>query len=155
MSSDHDAQTRVRRLADADQARWRELWAGYLAFYRAQLADELTAATFARLCEGRDGMLGLVAVDAGDRPLGLAHLVFHAATWHAGPVCYLEDLYVEPAARGSTAARALLEASFAAARERGAEQVYWHTQQFNGAARSLYDTVARLTSFVVYERELR
>jgi len=39
----------------------------------------------------------------------------------------------------------------AAATERGAEPVYWHTQQYNGRARSLYDQVGRPTSFVVYE----
>ena len=36
----------------------------------------------------------------------------------------------------------------------GAERVYWHTQEFNGAARSLYDSVGQLTSMVVYEREV-
>jgi hypothetical protein len=46
----------------------------------------------------------------------------------------------------------LIEAVSTEASARGAAHVYWHTQQFNGAARSLYDQVARLTSFVVYER---
>jgi hypothetical protein len=32
--------------------------------------------------------------------------------------------------------------------------VYWHTQEFNGRARSLYDQVAKRISIVVYEREL-
>ena len=50
---------------------------------------------------------------------------------------------------------AVTEATFARLRdERGAERVYWHTQQYNGAARSLYDTVGNLTSFIVYEHEL-
>jgi len=35
--------------------------------------------------------------------------------------------------------------------ERGAGRLYWHTQEYNGRARSLYDQVAHLTSFVVYE----
>jgi hypothetical protein len=34
------------------------------------------------------------------------------------------------------------------------ERVYWQTQQFNGAARSLYDKVGRLTSMAVYERDV-
>ncbi len=34
---------------------------------------------------------------------------------------------------------------------RGADRVYWHTQQYNGRARSLYDQVGHPTSFVVYE----
>jgi GNAT superfamily N-acetyltransferase len=47
--------------------------------------------------------------------------------------------------------RALIEGIAHAAKERGAGRVYWHTQQYNGAARSLYDQVGRPTSFVVYE----
>ncbi len=64
------------------------------------------------------------------------------------------SFYVDPAARGGSVARELFAAIYAEARRRGADRVYWHAQQFNGPARSLYDTVGRLTSFVVYEEEL-
>jgi len=95
--------------------------------------------------------VGLVAVDADDHPLGLAHLVFHPSTWSESGYGYLEDLYVDPLHRGGQVARTLVRAVYAEAHERGVQRVYWHTQQFNGAARSLYDTVGELTSFVVYE----
>jgi GNAT superfamily N-acetyltransferase len=106
------------------------------------------------LCSGERGMLGLVAVDGENRPVGLAHLVFHPATWSAGDYCYLEDLYVDPAWRGGGVARDLFGAVYATARARGVEHVYWHTQQYNAAARSLYDQVGQPTSFVVYEHDL-
>jgi GNAT superfamily N-acetyltransferase len=141
----------VRHLLDADFSRWRVLWRGYLAFYRADVSDEVTDLTFKRLCDGELGMVGLVAVGADDSPVGLAHLVFHPATWSAADYCYLEDLYVEPSHRGGPAAVMLFQAIYNQARERGTRRVYWHTQQFNGAARSLYDTVGRLTSLVLYE----
>jgi GNAT superfamily N-acetyltransferase len=142
---------RVRRLEDDDAVGWRVLWDGYTSFYRSEIPDHVTDLTFARLRDGEDGMVGLVAVDGDDAPVGLAHLVFHAATWSESGYCYLEDLYVDPAHRGGRVARSLFDAVFAEARQRGVERVYWHTQEFNGAARSLYDTVGRLTSFVVYE----
>jgi GNAT superfamily N-acetyltransferase len=144
----------VRRLRDEDREAWDELWRGYLRFYRADVSGSVTDATFARLRDERDGMLGLVAVDESDRPIGLAHLVFHPSTWSDTSYCYLEDMFVAPGARGGGIAHALFDAVYAAARERGAEKVYWHTQQYNGAARSLYDTVGHLTSFIVYEHEL-
>jgi GNAT superfamily N-acetyltransferase len=145
---------RVRRLRDEDRQAWEELWAGYLRFYRAEIAPDVTERSFGRLCAGDEGMLGLVAADDDDRPVGLAHVVFHPATWSAAGYCYLEDLFVRRDLRGGEIARALFDAVYAAARERGADRVYWHTQQYNGAARSLYDTVGRLTSFVVYEHDL-
>jgi GNAT superfamily N-acetyltransferase len=144
----------VRRLRTEDAPRWRELWDGYLSFYRAEISPDVTEFTFERLCDGQQGMVGLVAVDGDDRPLGIAHLVFHPATWSRTVFCYLEDLYVERTRRGGQVARALFEAIYSHAREQGAERVYWHTQQFNGAARSLYDTVGVLTSFVVYKHNL-
>ena len=144
---------RVRRLRPGDREAWDELWQRYLRFYRATLVDEIADYTFARLCAG-DELVALVAVDEADRPIGLAHLVFHPSTWTAQPYCYLEDLYVHPDHRGAEVAHALFDALSRTARERGASRVYWHTQQYNGAARSLYDVVGRLTSFVVYERDL-
>ena len=75
----------------------------------------------------------------------------HPSTWSAGPKCYLEDLFVSPAARGGDLGQALLRAVKQAATDRRAPDVYWHTQQYNGRARSLYDVVGRPTSFVVYE----
>jgi GNAT superfamily N-acetyltransferase len=135
-----------------DYEGWIELWSAYLRFYRAAIDEPVTAATFDRLCERADGMFGLVAVDASDRLLGLAHSVVHPSTWSLTGYCYLEDLFVAREARGGDVARSLIDATAAVARERGVTRLYWHTQQFNGAARSLYDTVGRLTSMVVYER---
>ncbi|MDQ2895674.1 MAG: GNAT family N-acetyltransferase [Actinomycetota bacterium] len=144
----------IRRLGEADRGGWLALWRGYLDFYRAEVPDSTTELTFARLRDQDAGMLGLVAVDGEDRPIGLAHLVFHAATWSATSSCYLEDLFVGRARRGGEVARALIDAVYATARDRGSDRVYWHTQQFNAPARSLYDTVATPTSLIVYEHVL-
>jgi GNAT superfamily N-acetyltransferase len=146
--------TKIRELRQQDRAAWSELWAGYLRFYRAELAAGVTEQTFARMTERRDGCFGLAA-EAGDGALaGFAHCVLHPTTWSQGATCYLEDLYVDSAHRGTGTARALIEAAAEHSRAAGAETLYWHTQEFNGRARSLYDTVAQLTSFVHYERQL-
>jgi GNAT superfamily N-acetyltransferase len=144
--------TVIRPLAAADFAPWEQLWLAYLRFYRAELSSEDTASAFRRLCDQTDGMMGLVATDDQGALVGLAHLVFHPSTWSADPCCYLEDLFVVPAARGTGTARQLLEAVFEEARRRRASRTYWVTQEFNAPARSLYDQVAHRTSFVLYER---
>ena len=141
----------IRTLRNDDWDGWAPLWAGYLDFYRAQLDDLTTQGTFGRLCAGDEGMFGLLALDDTGRAIGMANCVVHATTWSRQPKCYLEDLYVDPRARGEDVGRALLQAVKAAGTERGADTLYWHTQQYNGRARSLYDQVGRPTSFVVYE----
>lgn len=152
--SDVNADITVRRLRATDREGWQRLWSQYLRFYRADIPTSTSDKTFARLCEADDGFVGLLAVDADGNALGLAHLIFHPSTWSETGYCYLEDLFVDRAGRGKEVARRLFDVLYATAREHGAERVYWHTQQYNGAARSLYDTVGQLTSFVVYEHEL-
>ena len=141
----------IRPVQARDRERWGVLWDGYLDFYRAGLPDAVTAYTFDRLCASADGLFGYVA-ESGEELTGLVHAVVHPSTWSASGYCYLEDLYVDRAARGGGVAKALIEAVAAEAAVRGADRVYWHTQEFNGPARSLYDQVAHRTSFVVYQR---
>jgi GNAT superfamily N-acetyltransferase len=141
----------VRPLEPRDFEAWLGLWNGYNSFYRNEVAAEVTENTFRRLHEGADGFFGLVAEHDGGL-VGLAHAIFHPSTWTTRSYCYLEDLFVSRAHRGSGAARALIEGIYAEVDRRGADSVYWHTQSNNAPARSLYDQVARPTSFVVYER---
>lgn len=145
--------TIVRAMTEPDFTAWTELWGSYLHFYRAdgEVAEAVTEATFSRLVERRDGLAGLVAED-GSRLVGFAHLVFHPSTWDIAPYCYLEDLFVSAAARGTGAARLLIESVYEEADRHGASRTYWETQEFNSPARSLYDKVAHRTSFIVYER---
>jgi GNAT superfamily N-acetyltransferase len=141
----------IRSLQDGDWEQWESLWKGYLGFYRADLPEEASRHTFARLAGGEEGMFGLLALNESGLAVGLAHCVVHSSTWSSRPSCYLEDLFVVPSARGSTLGRTLLEEAKRASVERGAGRLYWHTQSYNGRARSLYDLVAHPTSFVVYE----
>lgn len=143
----------IRPLTRADEAGWRRLWAAYLRFYRAEVPEAVTAGTFARLLDPASGMGGLVAEQDGGI-VGICNYVFHANTWSLQPTCYLQDLYVDPAGRGSGAARALIAECEAVARAQGCFRLYWLTQEFNGPARSLYDTVAQRTSFIVYRKPL-
>jgi GNAT superfamily N-acetyltransferase len=141
----------IRALASEDWDQWLPLWQGYLAFYRAELSEATSRATFERLAGDEADMFGLIALGADGAGLGLAHCITHPTTWSRRPSCYLEDLFVAPSARGSDLGRRLLESAKEGADSHGAGRLYWHTQAYNGRARSLYDQVGRATSFVVYE----
>lgn len=142
----------IRPIREGDHDAWLGLWHDYNAFYRNEPAEEVTRATFRRLVHAENGFFGLVAQDGAGNVVGMAHAIFHPATWTTGTFCYLEDLFVSRGDRGSGTGRLLIEGIYAEADRRGSDRVYWHTQQYNGAARSLYDAVAHATSFVVYKR---
>jgi GNAT superfamily N-acetyltransferase len=75
-------------------------------------------------------------------------------TWERSPICYLEDLFVDPGLRRSGAGRALIEHLIALGKERGWSRLYWHTRQGNATARSLYDRLASVDDFVKYTVDL-
>jgi GNAT superfamily N-acetyltransferase len=144
---------RVRRLEARDKPEWLTLFKGYIAFYKASVAEEVIEATWQRLIEGaRDFHIALVAVDEADKPFGLAHVLFHRSTWSPTWYCYLEDLFVDPAQRKKGAGRALIEATYREADARGCTRTYWATQEFNYTARALYDQLATKSPFVQYRR---
>ncbi len=142
----------VRRLESSDRAAWTPLWQGYLAFYEEALPEAITERTWARLMDPQFDLHGICVEDAAGRMVGICHYLFHPSTWADGPYCYLEDLFVDPQARGGGYGRALIEAVYEAADAREAERVYWATQEFNDTARRLYDRIAKLTPFVQYAR---
>lgn len=146
------AEIHVRSLSRADEGAWRRLFDDYIAFYRAEVADDVIRSTFERILSRADGMAGLVAINEASEVVGLANIIFHRSTWSQTWYCYLEDLYVDTSARGAGAGRALIEAVYEEADKRQVTRVYWVTEAGNAAARRLYDGLAGLTGFVQYRR---
>lgn len=90
-----------------------------------------------------------MAVDAG-RVVGFATYVLHPFTWSERQVCYLEDLFVSPEARGRGAGRLLIEHLVELAHTEGWARVYWMTRADNDVARALYDRFCPADGFVRY-----
>ncbi|MBX9588686.1 MAG: GNAT family N-acetyltransferase [Hyphomonadaceae bacterium] len=144
---------RVRSLEEKDKTAWLNLFKGYIEFYKATVAEDVIEATWQRLMAKQANFhIALVAVDAADHPVGLAHILFHSSTWSRTQYCYLEDLFVDPAQRRKGIGRALIDATYREADARACTRTYWLTQEFNYRARTLYDQVATKSPFVVYRR---
>jgi GNAT superfamily N-acetyltransferase len=142
----------VRPLAFNDRAGWEPLFRGYLAFYRTMLPDAQIDLAFRRLLDPLLPMWALVAQAREGGLVGLAHCIEHPSCWTTGPSCYLQDLFVAPQARGAGIGRALIEAVYQAADARGAERVYWLTEETNADARLLYDRIGKASGFIQYRR---
>lgn len=143
----------VRPLRPEDRDDWARLWTSYLAFYKATVPEAVRDSTFARLLGDDPQDPSCVIAEAGGRPVGLVHYLFHRHCWRIENVCYLQDLYAAPEARGTGVGRALIEAVYAAADANGTPAVYWLTQDFNAEARRLYDRIGQATSFIRYTRK--
>lgn len=141
----------IRAAEAADHAQWLPLWQAYLEFYRAALPAATSARLWQRILDPAQEIECRVAAAGDGRLFGLVHFFPHAHTWYESPVCYLNDLFVLPAARGGGIGERLIESVIGEARERGWCEVYWHTQQDNRVARGLYDKMTGGTDgFVNY-----
>lgn len=141
----------LRAPREADCADWLELAKGYQRFYERELSDAEYARAWLGLLRGEPAR-GLVIEHEG-RVRALAHYLFHASTW-GGPVCYLQDLFVDPALRGQGLGEALIAAVAEHARAAGATRYYWLTQAHNATARRLYDRVAEHRGFIRYDHPM-
>ncbi|MEW9547862.1 GNAT family N-acetyltransferase [Nonomuraea sp. NPDC050783] len=141
-------------LVPGDRDAWEDLFRAYIDFYGRHEPDEM----YERAWEEFQADVRLHAfgarLDEG-RLVGIAHFLTHGST--SAPdtdICYLQDLFTAPDARGKGVGRALIEAVTGWARERGCSRVYWNTHESNSTARRLYDQVAENRGFIRYQIDL-
>ena len=148
----------IRRPTIEDRAQWQPLWHGYLEFYQEpDFPAELTEQLWQRIHDVQNPFQCFVAERQDSAELlGLVHFFPHPNTWMAEPICYLQDLFVSPAARGQGTGAALIQAVIDDAMAHGWPEVYWHTQHHNAVARGLYDKLTGGTDgFITYRTSKR
>lgn len=128
----------LRAATRSDESDFLRLWQGFTDGYNLTLPPAVTAFTWARMMDPTNPMtLRLACVDG--TPQGFAIHQHHPSTWVMGDDGYLEDLYVDPSARGQGLGRALIEDLIAIGRANGWRRLYWLTEITNTTARHLYD----------------
>nr|WP_170805535.1 GNAT family N-acetyltransferase [uncultured Ruegeria sp.] len=146
-----DAPT-VRPLRNEDRDQWSDMWRDYLAFYETSVPDDVYDTTFSRLLGDDPSDFSCFVAELDGQLIGLTHFLFHRHAWKVEQVCYLQDLFTRPEARGTGVGRALIQAVYDEADRQGAPSVYWLTQDFNHTARKLYDRIGKQTPFIRYQR---
>ncbi len=143
----------VRPIADGDFFTWLDLYAGYGSFYETEMTDIKALTVWSWLVDPNHELNGAVAVDESDggKLVGLAHYREFARPLSSSRGLYVDDLFVDPDARGQGAGAALLDHVKQVATDRGLSVVRWITASDNETAMSLYDQKARRTDWVTYE----
>lgn len=144
----------IRPIEAADREAWERLYAGYAAFYKVEQTPEMRARVWSWIADPTHEVEGVVAVDASGTPVGLAHFRRFARPLSASTGGFLDDLFVDPAARGLGAADALLAWLRDEGRRRGWSVIRWITAEDNYRARAVYDRVAARTPWVTYDIRL-
>jgi GNAT superfamily N-acetyltransferase len=142
---------RVEPLGASDYERVLPLIAGYQSFYLAEPDEERNRAFFRRfLAPSEDGLL--LAAWLGDEIVGFATLYWTFSSTHAAEAALMNDLFVADGHRGEGIGLGLIEASVAAAREKGMHHLEWFTALDNERAQRLYErTGAHRSGWYNYE----
>lgn len=110
----------------------------------AQGSEEKLCATPDNLLEdgfGPQPRFHCVLAELDGKPVGLALYFFIYSTWSSRSSLYLEDLYVDPAARRHGVGRALMRRLARVALEAGCRQARWVVLRENAAAVTLYEAI--------------
>ena len=147
---------KIRKIEARDEARWRVLWDGYCHFYERDISEPITRHTWTRIMEFASPVNAIVAEDSATGAntnasvVGMANYILHENTWTLTPVCYLEDLFVDPACRAAGVGRQLIDWLVAEMMQQGWSRLYWNTKENNYRARGLYDKYTPHSGFLRY-----
>ena len=144
----------VRAVKAGDHEAWARLYAGYAAFYKVTQTDEMRATVWGWIHDPAMEVDGLVAVDGAGQVIGITHFRPYRRPLSASVGGFLDDLFVDPDARGSGAAQALIDAIAAIGRTQRWTVIRWITAADNARARAVYDKMAVATPWVTYDIKL-
>ena len=132
----------IATVTEADLAELLPLMRAYCDFYEVSPTDDRLLAMSRTLIgdPDREGVQ-LIARDDGGAAIGFATIFWTWSTLSAGRVGTMNDLFVDPAARGGGVADALIAACVERCRERGAIALDWQTALDNQRAQAVYDRI--------------
>lgn len=143
----------IRPVQADDYEAWDPLYLGYCDFYEVASTRESRRVVFDWLVDPQEVLEGLV-VERDGRLIGLAHYREMPRPLRAQKMGFLDDLFVDPSARGGRVGEQIFDALRGICRARGWKVMRWLTQDHNYAARTLYDRVGSKSLLNLYEMNL-
>ena len=143
----------ISTVTEGDLAELLPLMRSYCEFYEvAPRDDALLAVSRALIADPeREGVQLIARDDGSGEAIGFATIFWSWSTTSAARIGTMNDLYVAPAGRGSSAADELIRACVERCRERGAVRLEWQTALDNHRAQAVYERVGgRRSQWVDY-----
>lgn len=144
----------IRPPQPSDRLAWDALYQGYAQFYQVEQTAEMRDRVWTWVHDAGHETQCLMAFDASGKAIGLAHFRAFARPLSASTGGFLDDLFVDPAARGSQAGTQLIAAIEAIGREKKWSVIRWITADNNYRARTAYDKIATRTGWITYDIKL-
>ncbi len=137
----------------ADRPDWERLYRAYAEFYQVPMSAEILDNNWTWIHDPSMAFYALIAKHNG-HSVGLMHYRAMPSPLRGRMVGFLDDLFVDPDARGEGVVQALFDALKAQAQQQGWPAVRWITAENNYRARSVYDRVANKTQWLTYQLDV-
>jgi ribosomal protein S18 acetylase RimI-like enzyme len=140
----------IRRATSADLDAAARLFTGYLRFYGRDTPESEARVFIGERLARQDSVFYLAEADG--EALGFTQLYPSFASLSLAPSWILNDLYVDPSARGRGVGEALMQAARSLAQQEGAAELMLQTARTNATAQRLYEKLGwvRDDEFLVY-----
>ena len=140
----------VRDIEIKDKVEWEKLYYGYADFYKVEITEEIINTVWNWLHDLKHELNGLV-YEIDNHIVAIAHYRQMPSPLRGKNIGFLDDLYVHPDYRGRKIGEEIINKLKEISKEREWGLIRWITRNDNHSAKSLYDRIAKKSTWDVYE----
>ena len=140
----------IRAIKERDKEEWKKIYQDYAAFYQLEITLSILDTVWKWLHNTKHELEGLV-YEENNRIIAIAHYRRMPSPLRGKDIGFLDDLYVHPDFRGRRIGEDIINKLNEISKERGWGLIRWITRNDNHSAKSLYDRIAKKSSWDVYE----
>ena len=140
----------IRIIDIKDREEWLELYKGYANFYKIKISKLKLDIVWNWLLDPKHELCGLV-YEFNNKIVAIAHYRRMPSPLRGKDIGFLDDLYVDPNFRGRKIGEELINKLNQISKEKDWGLIRWITRNDNHNAKSLYDKVAKKSTWDVYE----
>ena len=140
----------IRYIEIKDKEEWKNLYYGYADFYKVEITEETLNTVWNWLHDLKHELNGLV-YEIDNHIVAVAHYRQMLSPLRGKYIGFLDDLYVHPDYRGRKIGEDIINKLNEISKERGWGLIRWITRNDNHSAKSLYDRIAKKSTWDVYE----
>ena len=140
----------IRNIEIKDKEQWKKLYHGYADFYQVTISEQILETIWDWLHD-TDHDLNALVYEIDNSIVALAHYRRMPSPLRGKYIGFLDDLYVDPQFRGKKIGEKIIKKLNEISKERNWGLIRWITRNDNHNAKSLYDKVAKKSTWEVYE----
>ena len=140
----------IRNIEIKDKEQWKRLYRGYAHFYQVTISEQILETIWDWLNDTNHDLNALV-YEIDNSIVALAHYRRMPSPLRGKYIGFLDDLYVDPQFRGKKIGEKIIKSLNEISKERNWGLIRWITRNDNHNAKSLYDKVAKKSTWEVYE----